>query len=211
MKFYKFSENKILKLDKNKVTKIVLTIEPFCLEEIDINESEHRNGDNSRCFVYGVDDKINYDINNYEEISISNIQDMFLKYIIDSYNEMINKKEKQISEYKEEINLINSYFLDFEEFAIYNFFFNDIIFAVKRNNKWYELSTYDINDKLDELKYDYVENKFKKYSKEQFEKIYKEHLIIKKEDFISSYQKLILSYKKNLHKLLNFNFLEFFL
>lgn len=136
---------------------------------------------------------------------------MFLKYIIDSYNEMINKKEKQISEYKEEINLINSYFLDFEEFAIYNFFFNDIIFAVKRNNKWYELSTYDINDKLDELKYDYVENKFKKYSKEQFEKIYKEHLIIKKEDFISSYQKLILSYKKNLHKLLNFNFLEFFL
>ena len=38
MKFYKFSENKILKLDKNKVTKIVLTIEPFCLEEIDINE-----------------------------------------------------------------------------------------------------------------------------------------------------------------------------
>ena len=88
--YKKISDNKFLKIENDSITKIVLTIEPFNIEELDIEDPEKHNF--SR-FI--LNEKKEYDVEKLEEVSKEDIILCFKNYIINSYDEAIKNRNKK--------------------------------------------------------------------------------------------------------------------
>lgn len=203
MRYYKVSENKIIKINNDSKTKIVLRLEPFFIEELELEEMEATN------FNYTPFNQVHeYNIETLEEISKEDVIEMFKTYVQNFYKQEIIKQKEKVKDLEKEKDNINLLSISFHDYAIGHICFGERSdYAIKIKDKWYNY-THEKKKfgEYDEFKTSAVEEYFTKCTKEEFLSYYKnEHLFFINEKIMKINEK-ILSYEKEKLELLCINY-----
>lgn len=196
--YYKISENKIIKIKNNKTSKIVLRIEPFAIEEMPLDKNEKTN------FNYLSFNQVHdYDLSKLEKISKNEIIKMFKNYILNTYNNQIQKESKKIMDLEIEKSKILNTSFTFNNYAIGCIISPEKEYAVYMNNAWYEFTLDEITSKY---KKDAIEEYFKVCTKDEFIDEYVSDKLLSINIKTNKLQNKILEYQRKKQELLMCNF-----